>query len=127
MSAKVEGTDISRSFLIIDSTYASEMVIQNQNGQRLLTRSNKVTPEVSIEEELSEHENEQDPSHRCVLENKSSYLQARRSIETRDPDLWNLASVGLHKREKETEVVKKMKHVILEFDTRQSKQELDIV
>ncbi len=71
-----------------------------------------VTPETTIEEELNEYER------------KSSYLQARRSLETSDPALWDLAAAGRYKREKETEVVKKLKHVILEFDTHPSKYRL---
>ncbi len=83
-----------------------------------------VTPETTIEEELNEYEHEQEPCYRCVLERKSSYLQARRSLETSDPALWDLAAAGRYKREKETEVVKKLKHVILEFDTHPSKYRL---
>jgi hypothetical protein len=48
---------------------------------------------------------------------KSSYLQARRTLETSDPALWDLAAIGLYQREAETEVVKKLKHIILQFDT----------
>ncbi|KUJ21640.1 uncharacterized protein LY89DRAFT_767791 [Mollisia scopiformis] len=82
-----------------------------------------VTPEVTIEEELNENDQELNPSFRCVLERKSSYLQGRRSRETTVPSHWDLAAAGLHKRDKETEIVKRLKHVILEFDTRQNMSE----
>lgn len=57
-------------------------------------------------------------SHCCVIERKSSYLQARRSLETSDPNQWDVATVGIYQRQKETEAIKKVKHVILQFETR---------
>jgi hypothetical protein len=76
---------------------------------------------VTVEEELDEQEEIDPTSHRCVLVRKSSYLQARRSLETSNPALWDLAAVGLYQREAETEVVKKLKHIILQFDNQNSK------
>ena len=76
---------------------------------------------MTVEEELNEQEQADPTSHRCVLVRKSSYLQARRSLETTNPALWDLAAVGLYQREAETEVVKKLKHVILQFDSLNSK------
>jgi len=76
---------------------------------------------VTVEVELNEQEEIDPTSHRCVVVRKSSYLQARRSLETNDPALWDLAAVGLYQREAETEVVKKLKHIILQFDTQNSK------
>ncbi|KAF8865685.1 hypothetical protein BDZ45DRAFT_736257 [Acephala macrosclerotiorum] len=93
ISARVEGRDISRSFLVIE-----------------------IGPDVTVEEELIEEALEPS-SHRCAIERKSTYLQARRSPETSDSGLWDLAAVGLHQRERETDVVKKLKHVVLQFDT----------
>ncbi|CZR61863.1 uncharacterized protein PAC_11760 [Phialocephala subalpina] len=93
ISARVEGRDISRSFLVIE-----------------------IGSDVTVEEELSEEALEPS-SHRCVIERKSTYLQARRSPETTDPGLWDLAAVGIQQRERETDVVKKLKHVVLQFNT----------
>jgi hypothetical protein len=76
----------------------------------------QVDPEVAVEEELNEEE-EIDPTSRCAIVRKSSYLQARRTLETSDPASWDLAAIGLYQREAETEVVKKLKHIILQFDT----------
>jgi hypothetical protein len=76
---------------------------------------------VAVEEELHEQEQTDPTSHRCVLVRKSSYLQARRSLETTSPELWDLAAVGLYQQEAETEAVKKLKHTILQFDTHHSK------
>jgi len=90
-----EGEEASRSFLIID-----------------------VNPEVIVEEELIESEHSHVSSYRCVLESKGSYLPARRSPETSDPDKWDLAVAGLHKRQAGTETVKRLRHVIIQFDTR---------
>lgn len=53
-----------------------------------------------------------------MIEKKPSYLAARRSHETNDPDLWDLAAAGLHKRQGQTETVKKLKHVIFEFNSK---------
>ncbi|KAN0075078.1 hypothetical protein V8E54_007689 [Elaphomyces granulatus] len=86
------GEEVSRSFLIID-----------------------VNPEVAAEEELSEHTHV--PSYRCVLESKGSYLPARRSQETSNPDRWDLAVAGPHKRQAGTKVVKQLRHVIIQFDS----------
>jgi hypothetical protein len=74
-----------------------------------------------VEVELNEQEEIDPTSHRCVVVRKSSYLQARRSLETNDPALWDLAAIGLYQREAETEVVKKLKHIILQFDNQNSK------
>ena len=60
------------------------------------------------------------PSYRCVLESKGSYLPARKSPETSDPDRWDLAVAGLYKRQAGTEAVKRLKHVILQFQTQNS-------
>jgi hypothetical protein len=76
---------------------------------------------VTVEEELDEQEEIDPKSLRCAVVKKSSYLQARRSLETSDPALWDLAAVGLYQRKAETEVVKKLKHIILQFDTQNSK------
>jgi len=76
---------------------------------------------VSIEDELSEREDTHSPSYRCVIERKGSYLPARRSPETGDSDKWDLAAVGLYKREAGTEPIKKLKHLIIQFDTQTSK------
>jgi hypothetical protein len=76
---------------------------------------------VTVEGELTEQEGMELTSHLCVLMKKSSYLQARRSLETTDPASWDLAAVGLYQREAEAEVVKKLKHVILQFDSQNSK------
>jgi hypothetical protein len=48
-------------------------------------------------------------------------LSARRSPETRDPDRWDLTVASLHKREVGTETVKRLKYVIIQFDTQDSK------
>ncbi len=74
---------------------------------------------MTVEEELSEQdEASESSSHCCVIERKSLYLQARRSVETSDPNQWDVATVGIYQRQKETELVKKSKHVILQFETR---------
>jgi len=80
-----------------------------------------VAPEVSADAELLDNEPGSAPSYRCVLESKGAYLPARRSREIADPDRWDLSVVGLRKRQRETEQVKKLKHVIIQFDTRDSK------
>lgn len=51
-----------------------------------------------------------------MLERKGSYLPARRSKDILDPSQWDLSVVGVHKRDKETEAAKKLKHVIVQFD-----------
>lgn len=94
LAEKLEGRDVSRSFLVIE-----------------------IEPEVTVEEEQNEQEEIDPTSFRCVVVRKSSYLPARRSLETSDPALWDLAAVGLYQREAETVVVKKLKHIILQFDT----------
>ena len=85
------------------------------------TNQLQVSPDVAIEEELEETEDTQSPTYRCVLERKGSYLPARRSPETSDPVQWDLAAAGLHKRQTGTEVVKRLKHVIIQFDAQSSK------
>jgi hypothetical protein len=83
------------------------------------TNKSEVGPDVTAEEEFNEQDEAVDSSsHCCVLERKSSYLQARRSFETSDPNQWDVASVGMYQRQKETEAIKKAKHVILQFETR---------
>lgn len=60
------------------------------------------------------------PPNLCVLESKASsgsgYLTARRSQETKEVGQWDLSAVGLHKRQVETERVKKLKHLIIQFE-----------
>ncbi|OCK76764.1 hypothetical protein K432DRAFT_396165 [Lepidopterella palustris CBS 459.81] len=92
-----EGEETSRSFLIID-----------------------VNAEIIAEEELTESGHTHVQSYRCVLESKGSYLSARRSPETSDPNGWDLAVAGLHKRRAGTETVKRLKHVIIQSDTQNS-------
>ena len=76
-----------------------------------------------VKEELIESECTLDPSYQCVLESEETYLPARRSPETSDPDGWDLAVAGLHKREAGTGMVKRLKHVIMQFDSQNSKPE----
>ncbi|KAK3370539.1 hypothetical protein B0H63DRAFT_454704 [Podospora didyma] len=47
----------------------------------------------------------------------SSYLPVQRSEEALDPDRWDIASIGLYKRQAETEQAKKMEHMILKFES----------
>jgi hypothetical protein len=74
-----------------------------------------------VEEELTESDQTHVPSYCCVLERKGSYLPARRSPETSDLDRWDLAVAGLHKRKAGTETVKRLKHVIIQFNTQNRK------
>lgn len=60
-------------------------------------------------------------SYSCVIERKGSYLPARRSPETSDASRWDLAAAGMHKRLTGTEVLKKLKHVIIQFDAHTSR------
>jgi hypothetical protein len=113
-----EGEETSRSFLIIDGELTSgELVFWMPRTSSL----NADKPEVIAEVELIESEDTHVPSYLCSLESKGSYLPARRSPETRDPDKWDLAVAGLHKRQAGTETVKRLKHVIIQFDTQNSK------
>lgn len=80
----------------------------------------EVKPEVMVQEELLESECTLDSSYQCVLESKETYLPARRSPETSDPDGWDLAVAGLHKIEAGTGRVKRLKHVIMQFDSQNS-------
>ena len=83
------------------------------------TNQSEVGPDVTAEEEFNEEdETVGASSHCCVLERKSTYLQAKRSLETSDPNQWDVATIGMHQRQKETEAVKKVKHMILQFETR---------
>jgi hypothetical protein len=36
------------------------------------------------------------------------------------PDRWDLSAVGLHKRQREAQRVKRLKHAIIQFETRDS-------
>lgn len=54
-------------------------------------------------------------------------MPARRSPETSGPDRWDLAVAGLHKRQAGTEAVKRLKHVIIQFDTKNSKCISDLI
>jgi len=76
-----------------------------------------VKPEVVVQEESIESEYTHDLSYQCVLESKDTYLPARRSPETSDPDRWDLAVAGIHKRQAGTGRVKRLKHVIMQFDS----------
>jgi len=78
-----------------------------------------------VQEELIESEYTHDRSYQCVLESNETYLPARRSPETSDPDRWDLAVAGLHKRQAGTEKVKRLKHVIMQFDSQNSKRVSD--
>lgn len=44
-----------------------------------------------------------------------------------DPDRWDLAVAGLHKRQTGTGKVKRLKHVIIQFDSQNSKRTSDLV
>jgi hypothetical protein len=120
LSERVEGREISRSFLVIDSKLLLFVI-----SLHITTWTNKseVGPDVTAEEEFIEQDEVLDSSsYCCVIERKSSYLQARRSLETSDSNQWDVATVGMYQRQKETEAIRKVKHVILQFETRNSLQ-----
>jgi len=96
------------------------LAFQIDNPISLNTNNAKVSAEVTIQEELTEGEHTYNRSYQCVLERKGSYLPARRSPETTSAGLWDLSVAGLHKRAVGTEAVKKLKHVIIQFDTQNS-------
>ena len=114
--------DLSRSFLIIDSKFllqSSSVSMKPVSSQD--THEVKVTAEVTLNEELTESEHTYAPSFQCVLEKKGSYLPARRSLETNDAGMWDLSAASLYKREAEMGVVKRLKHVIIQFDNQTSR------
>jgi hypothetical protein len=76
-----------------------------------------VNGELSIEQELNENEYSLALSYRCVLEKKGAYLPAKRTPDTTDPERWDLAATGIHRQQSSTELVKRMKHMIIQFDT----------
>jgi hypothetical protein len=116
LSETVEGREISRSFLVIDSKLLLFLILFHVT--RCINKS-EVGPGVTAKEGFIEQDEAVDSSsYYCVLERKSSYLQARRSLETSDPNQWDVATVGMYQRQKETEAIKKVKHVILRFETR---------
>lgn len=116
LSERVEGREISRSFLVIDSKL---LLFLNSMYKTRCTNKSEVGPDVTAEGEFIEQDETVDSSsHCCVIERKSSYLQARRSLETSDPNQWDVATVGMYQRQKETEAIRKVKHVILQFETR---------
>ncbi|KAH8649407.1 hypothetical protein BGZ60DRAFT_520732 [Tricladium varicosporioides] len=80
----------------------------------------EISAEVTVQDELAEDEHNYGPVYKCVIEKIGSYLPARRSPETSDPGLWDLAVAGIHKRQAGTEEVKRLKHVIIQFDTQHS-------
>lgn len=83
--------------------------------------SSQVNPDLTIEYELSESDDTHSQSFSCVIERKGSYLPARRSPETSDASRWDLAAAGMHKRQTGTEALKKLKHVIIQFDAQTSR------
>jgi hypothetical protein len=87
----------------------------------LNTHKVQVNAGVTIEEEMGESEDTHSPCYHCVLERKGSYLPMRRSPETSNPDLWDLSVAGLHKRQAGMEAVKRLKHMIIQFDTENSR------
>ncbi len=105
----------TRSFLVVEGGYLSFCI-----DVKVVLITSLVAPEVSADAELLENEPGSTPSYRCVLESKGAYLPARRSREIANPDRWDLLVVGLHKRQREAEQVKRLKHVIIQFDTRDS-------
>ncbi len=73
-----------------------------------------------VQEELSESQHVRNPCFQCVLESKGGYLPARRSRETKVPDGWDLAVAGQFKKQAATDAVKRLKHIIVQFDTQNS-------
>ena len=80
-----------------------------------------VSSDLLIEEGLTESLPSNAPSFQCVLESKVSHLSARRSDDTSDPDSWDLSVAGLHKERAGTKPVKRLKHVIFQFNRQEGK------
>ncbi|KAH6668926.1 hypothetical protein B0J14DRAFT_566579 [Halenospora varia] len=82
-----------------------------------------VAKAVSVEEDLNEGDDMRGPSYRCIIERKGSYLPAKRSSsETKDRTQWDVNAAGLYKRDKKMEPIKKLKHVIIQFDAQSMAQ-----
>jgi len=80
-----------------------------------------VTAQVTVETHPIETQRDSVPIHQCVIEIKGAYLPARRSVETADPEGWDLSVAGLSKRQANTEPVKRLRHMIIQFDNQEGR------